>query len=63
MWRTISVFFNFDKFREINARFRRGAVERTPGVRAVLFALKIYVTVFMALLAYKFYHIVSGGKL
>jgi hypothetical protein len=50
-----------EKVNEINARFKFGSIRLTPGVRIILFLLKLYVTLMGILLVIKFYQILKGG--
>ena len=61
MRNVIAEIFNMEKVKEINTRFRYGRVRLTPGVRIVLFLLKIYVFIMGILLVIKFYQILAGG--
>jgi hypothetical protein len=62
MRRYITGFLNIEKINEINTKFRYGRVRMTPGVRLILFLLKLYVFVMGVLLAIKFYQILKGGS-
>jgi hypothetical protein len=61
MRKVISDIFNMEKVNEINARFKFGSIRLTPGVRIILFLLKLYVTLMGILLVIKFYQILKGG--
>ena len=63
MFETLLKFMRLEKIREINARYRHGGVAMSPFSRMILFALKVYIAVFCCLLAYKFYSVLSGGRL
>lgn len=63
MFETLIKFMRLEKIREINARYRHAGVTMRPGSRMILFALKLYIAVFCCLLAYKFYSVLSGGRL
>ena len=61
MRKVITNIFNTDKVNEINTRFRYGRIRLTPGVRIILFLLKLYVLIMGILLVIKFFQILSGG--
>lgn len=50
----------FDKIREINRRFGTPHVKMTPGVKAALFLLRIYLLVLVGILFFKFFTLVAG---
>jgi hypothetical protein len=63
MLKFLKTLLKWEKFHEINARYRHGSVKMTPASRAVLFALKIYLFLMIVLLIVKFVMILSGGDL
>jgi hypothetical protein len=48
------------RVREINARYRRPQVKMTPGVKAALLLLRVYLVLLLGILAFKFITLVTG---
>jgi hypothetical protein len=50
----------FTRIREINKRYRTPHVKMTPGVKAGLFMLRIYLLVLVGILFFKFFSLIAG---
>lgn len=63
MLKVSEIFMRNEKIAEINSRYRYGRIASKPANRAILFMLKLYLVSFFALLGYKFFIVISGGRL
>ncbi|MFA6448238.1 MAG: hypothetical protein WCX65_02120 [bacterium] len=60
MWNDVMTFLKLEKIQEINARYRKGSVELRRPARVILFMLRIYLVIMVALLIIKFAQILMG---